>query len=63
MNYTETLSDAELATVAAGGVSVAMLVLIYQIVRSDRLSARMAPPVQASATVDGRPVRNVEVLQ
>ncbi len=49
--------------VAAGGVSLAMLVTVYQIVRSGRLSARMAPTVRcASATVDGRPVKEVEVL-
>ncbi len=49
--------------VAAGGVGVAMLATVYQIVRSDRLESRMAPTVhRASATVDGRPVRDVEVL-
>lgn len=47
---------------AAGGISLAMLVSIYQIVRSDRLESRMAPTVRrASATVDGVPVRDVEV--
>ena len=50
--------------VLAAGVSVAMLVSIYQIVRSDRLSARMAPPVRdAAASVDGIPVKEVTVLQ
>ena len=47
----------------AVGVSVLMLTLIYQVVRSDRLSARMEPPVRdASASVDGRPVKSVEVM-
>jgi hypothetical protein len=48
----------------AAGVSVAMLVTIYQIVRCDRLSARMAPPARdAAATLDGKPVKEVTVIQ
>lgn len=48
----------------AVGVSVLMLVSIYQIVRSDRLSARLPTPARdAAATVDGVPVKNVEVLR
>ena len=48
----------------AAGVSVAMLVSIYQIVRSDRLSARMPQrDNRAAASVDGVPVKEVTVLQ
>jgi hypothetical protein len=43
----------------AAAVSVLMLVSIYQIVRSDRLSARLSMPVRdAAATVE-----SVKVLQ
>lgn len=46
-----------------GGLCVLALIMIaVQIVFSSPLSQRLAPPVQASATVDGRPVRDVEVL-
>ena len=48
--------------VMAAGVSVLMLVCIYQIVRSDRLSARLPTPARyAAATVDGTPVKEVTV--
>lgn len=47
--------------VAGGGVSVAMLVTIYQIVTSGH-QPMPQPERHASATVDGVPVREVEVL-
>ncbi len=50
--------------VAGGGVSVLMLVSIYQIVRSDRLSVRRPQrDNRASATIDNVPVKKVTVLQ
>ena len=46
----------------AAGVSVAMLVSIYQIVTSG--SQHTKPPARdAAATVDGIPVKSVEVMQ
>ncbi len=50
--------------VATVSVSIAMLVSIYQIVRSDRLSVRMPQrDNRAAASVEGVPVREVEVMQ
>lgn len=50
--------------VLAAGVSVLMLATIYQIVSADRLAERIEPPNKhVAATVDGRPVRDVKVMQ
>lgn len=49
--------------IVGGGLCVlALVVMTVQIVFSEPLSQRLAPPVQASATVDGVPVRDVEVM-
>ena len=47
----------------AAGVSVLMLVSIYQIVTSGHQVKPVAPVRNAAATVDGVPVKNVEVMQ
>ena len=49
-----------LLTVGVGGL---MLATIYQIVSADRLAARIEPPSNhVAASIDGRPVRDVEVM-
>jgi hypothetical protein len=46
------------------GVSVAMLVTVYQIVTDDSHQVKWEPPARdAAATVDGVPVKEVTVLQ
>ena len=47
--------------VLAGGVSVLMLVSIYQIVTSGHQVKPVAPARDAAATVDGVPVKEVTV--
>ena len=48
----------------AAGVSVAMFVFIVQIVTDDSHQVkRKTPSPELSATVDGVPVQNVEVMQ
>ena len=50
--------------VLAAGVSVAMFVFIVQIVTDDSHQVKREPPApELSATVDGRAVQNVEVMQ
>ena len=48
----------------AAGVSVAMFVFIVQIVTDDSHQVKREPPApELSATVDGVPVKSVEVMQ